>query len=84
MLKGINKQVIEVTDTGSKYFERALLIVNPRNSTNQSLIYHEAARLFSPRESVPRESSGVPVWLMPVCGGLGAVVGALAIWATTW
>ena len=27
MIKGINRQMIEITDTGSPYFERALLVV---------------------------------------------------------
>ena len=29
MLKGVNRQVIEISDTGSRYFERAILIVRP-------------------------------------------------------
>lgn len=29
MIKGINRQVIEVTETGNPYFERALLVVRP-------------------------------------------------------
>ena len=29
MIKGINRQVIEVTETGNAYFERALLVVRP-------------------------------------------------------
>ncbi len=29
MIKGINRQIIEVTDTGNTYFERALLVVRP-------------------------------------------------------
>lgn len=29
MTKGINKQVIEIHDTGTQYFEKALLFVNP-------------------------------------------------------
>ena len=29
MLKGVNRQVIEINDTGSRYFERAILIVRP-------------------------------------------------------
>ena len=29
MLRGVNRQIIEVKDTGSRYFERALLIVRP-------------------------------------------------------
>ena|GEM_PF-108303 len=29
MLKGVNRHVIEINDTGSRYFERAILIVRP-------------------------------------------------------
>ncbi len=29
MIKGVNRQVVEVSDTGSEYFERILFIVKP-------------------------------------------------------
>ena len=29
MIRGVNKQIIEVGETGSRYFERALLFVRP-------------------------------------------------------
>ncbi len=29
MIKGVNRQIIEVTQTGSDYFERAWLVVKP-------------------------------------------------------
>ena len=29
MIRGVNKQIIEVSETGSRYFERALLFVRP-------------------------------------------------------
>ena len=29
MIKGVNKQFIEVNDTGSRYFERVLLVIRP-------------------------------------------------------
>ncbi|MBP3388534.1 MAG: hypothetical protein J6K98_01515 [Clostridia bacterium] len=29
MLKGISRQIVEITDTGSPYFERAWLVVRP-------------------------------------------------------
>ena len=85
MVKGVNKQVIEVLETGSKYFERALLIVNPKNSTDQSLIYHEAARMFSAPQNAKRRRFGaaVPAWLLPLSSALGALAGALTIWLLT-
>jgi len=30
MIKGVNKQVVEVRDTGSEYFESALFFVDPK------------------------------------------------------
>ena len=30
MIKGVNRQVVEVAETGSDYFEKALFFVNPR------------------------------------------------------
>lgn len=30
MLKGVNRQVVEVQETGSDYFEKALFFVNPK------------------------------------------------------
>jgi len=30
MIKGVNRKIIEVADTGNKYFERAILFVNPQ------------------------------------------------------
>ena len=32
MVKGVNRQIIEINDTGSKYFERILLFVTPAAS----------------------------------------------------
>lgn len=30
MIKGVNRQVVEVSETGSDYFEKALFFVNPK------------------------------------------------------
>ena len=29
MIKGVNRQIIEVSDTGSKYFEKVILFIRP-------------------------------------------------------
>lgn len=43
MIKGINRQVIEVTDTGSIYYERAILVVKPQFvSASKELLDREA------------------------------------------
>lgn len=47
MIKGINRQMIEVTDTGNEYFERALLVVRPACSDfADEQLRQEARRLL--------------------------------------
>ncbi|MBQ9106260.1 MAG: hypothetical protein IJY56_00050 [Clostridia bacterium] len=48
MIKGVNRQIIEVRETDSRYFERALLFVDPtcRNEAEESL-KKEADRILS-------------------------------------
>lgn len=46
MIKGVNRQIIEITETGNPYFERALLIVRPGFSdVPDERIREEAHRL---------------------------------------
>lgn len=46
MIKGINRQIIEVIDTGNMYFERALLVVRPGFSdVNEGRLHEEAQRM---------------------------------------
>ncbi len=44
MIKGVNRQIIEVIDTGNEYFERALLVVRPRFSDVEPGRLHEEAQ----------------------------------------
>ena len=44
MLKGVNRQVIEISETGSRYFERAILIVRPEFFGEQAELLHSDAR----------------------------------------
>ena len=47
MIKGVNRQIIEVMDTGNEYFERALLVVRPAcMDTEAGLLREEAQRLL--------------------------------------
>lgn len=47
MIKGINHQVIEVTDTDNRYYERALLVVRPEyTSMQRELLEKEAKKLL--------------------------------------
>ena len=43
MIKGVNRQMIEVTDTGNPYFERALLVVRAECMEQPEVRLHEEA-----------------------------------------
>jgi hypothetical protein len=81
MVKGVNKQVIEVVDTGSRYFERAILIVNPKNIADQTRIYDEAARIFSKKEEGPPPKKPVFPAICKMAGftALGAAIAGVLI-----
>lgn len=44
MIKGINHQVIEVTDTDNRYYERALLVVRPEYASISREVLEKQAR----------------------------------------
>ncbi len=45
MLKGINKNIVVVKDTGSDYFDEAIFIVNPNVKVAQSVLIDEAKKI---------------------------------------
>ncbi len=48
MVKGVNKTIIEINNTGSKYFDRVLLFVNPSYaSVPKSRLESKAAEIIS-------------------------------------
>ena len=47
MIRGINRSIIEVVETGSVYYERALLVIKPEFASAQhELLEREAKRLL--------------------------------------
>ncbi len=47
MIKGINKQVIEINDTGNPYYEKAWLIVKPEYTClHKNILEREAQKLL--------------------------------------
>lgn len=48
MIKGINRQIIEVTDTGNIYYERALLVLRPEyTGAQRAVLEREAKRILN-------------------------------------
>lgn len=48
MIRGVNKQIIEINDTGSKYFEKALLFVSSSySSQSTNKLQNEAVKIVN-------------------------------------
>ena len=84
MIKGVNRQIIEVCDTGNRYFERAWLVVRPDcANTDSSRLHEEAQKIVRTAESY----SGLRInqrrrWVRRVllalsAGGAGTLLGLL-------
>lgn len=78
MIKGINRQIIEINDTGSTYYEKAWLVVRPEfDSAQKELLEREAAQLIKAIQapsSFQKKSIRVKQWMKFI---LAACVGAL-------
>ena len=53
MVKGVNKTIIEINNTGSKYFDRVLLFVNPAHRTTPMPFLEHKADEFIKNTGVP-------------------------------
>ncbi|MGN1457205.1 MAG: hypothetical protein ACI4XP_04525 [Acutalibacteraceae bacterium] len=53
MIKGINHSIIEVNNTGSEYYERAILIIKPEYASVQHDILEQEARKILGEMGVP-------------------------------
>lgn len=82
MIKGVNRQVVEVSDTGSEYFERILFIVKPEfSSTSESKLRARAQELSSAAGAPPRtRRKGKVIGTIAqitAAAGVGAAIGAV-------
>ena len=58
MIKGVNRQVVEVAETGSDYFEKALFFVNPRYyGMTDGKLREKAQTLMNAAGSPPKTKS---------------------------
>ena len=78
MIKGVNRQIIEVSDTGSAYFERALLIVRANCAdADTAMLHDEAGRLV--RSGVALAGLGLTRG-----GGCGRTLGGGWVGGAAW
>ena len=88
VLKGVSKCVVEIQETGSEYFERAVFFVKPEYFDT------DEKKLRSKAQSFTADAAGVPPKnaarrgkrrLNPmVAAALGAAVGAILTGITAW
>lgn len=56
MLKGVNKQIIEITDTGNLYIKKAILFVDPeKRECDNDFLIHQGKKFI--KEINPTEES---------------------------
>ncbi|HCC35562.1 MAG TPA: hypothetical protein DEQ02_08005 [Ruminococcaceae bacterium] len=60
MIKGVNKQIIEISQTGSRYFERALLFVRPEYiGADSARLKDEAHRIIEGLGAPPHAANTI-------------------------
>ena len=79
MIKGVNHRVIEVTDSGSEYFERVIFFVRPAYSALSEGTLRDRARAVANGTGAPPPSKIVQAKLMTAgallaAAGLGAAI----------
>ncbi len=82
MIKGINRQVVEVRETGSDYFERILFFVRPEYASVSEGKIRERASLIAGKSEKPpvtrRKKEGLRQLAMLIASAvLGFCVGVL-------
>ena len=81
MIKGVNRHIIEITNTGNMYYERALLVLRPEyDNVERSLLEKEARRLIKDMQapSAIKKRRAFVLWIVRF--GISACVGALIMY----
>lgn len=82
MIKGVNRQMVEVNQTESEYFERILFIVKPEYAgVKESKLREQASRITSAAGAPPttkkRKFSPIAFAKMTAAAGAGAALTAV-------
>ena len=84
MIRGINRQIIDVQDTGSAYYERAYLVVKPEfASAEQDLLEKEARKVLRDIDapSGMKRANKKLLWLLRLLASAAAGAGVMALCA---
>ena len=82
MIKGVNRQVVEVSDTGSEYFERILFIVKPEYATVSEGKVRERVEQIAQATGAPPPTKAkrkplLSAAKLPAAASIGAAVATL-------
>ena len=82
MIRGVNKHIVEVSETENEYFERAILFVRPDMlHLNDAELRRRATKLLigmgQPGGSLKRAGRLVMISRMVCCALIGAAIAAL-------
>ncbi|MBP1581253.1 MAG: hypothetical protein J6A26_02485 [Oscillospiraceae bacterium] len=76
MVRGINKRVIEINETGNPYFDKAVLYMNDHSKGDSGAMEEEARRYLATIQKVRwsgrlplKERLGWKFWLTALSGG---------------
>lgn len=79
MIKGVNKSVIEISETGNKYYEKAILFIKPEYSDLQKDLLEKEAKRILRNMDVPstiKQHNKVIYWGIRL--GISALLGAIS------
>lgn len=85
MIKGVNRQMIEVTHTGSPYFERAFLVVRGEVTAESDKLHRmaekvvEQASTYAGLRRQKRRHTLRQGGFALLCGGVGAAIMWMAL-----
>ncbi|NLO46074.1 MAG: hypothetical protein GX107_06185 [Clostridiales bacterium] len=77
MIKGVNRQVVEITQTDCEYFERILYFVKPEYASVSEGKLRDRAGMMSASGSPPPSKLRKSRWIMALKLGAAALAGAL-------
>ncbi len=85
MIKGINRTIIEVTETDNIYYERALLVLRPEYASVQRALLEKEAKKMIHSLSAPSVMRKCHVWgYWAVRLGISALAGAVFTLCTVY
>lgn len=87
MIKGVNRQVIEIMDTGNIYYERALLVVRPEYSKAQRMLLEREAKQMLKSLKAPssiKKRRVIFYWFVRLflSAAVGSALTLLILWLT--